>query len=354
MKQTEDKFYILKNSIELLEKHMALDTVDQRSKGISPDVSLELRYNDAFTALMLLIKKQISQIRTIPDLQYAFRDSVYGVAALGLRQDLLHNTLLGETKSGQTALCDAIKKDIDTDSQPIWGMGLGCCDNSSHMAMDLSIEAFAASTIIDSGDRKALALMILLDYTINNGYKGLDIVKAIGDLEYSSCLKHIIADDWSKRSLVGYYESYTYVIDGANKEFIGLFATKLKELLAKEQSAQVLQIKQYLHEQVIVAWSGDNFVKPLDVYMEIEELIAASKTSANITGEIADSFLGVKDFAVHTRFGESGVSYEVNAEGLTAFVELLEALGLGDLQEVSMTIGKIRDATKCLELRIPR
>lgn len=345
-----DRYFILKKTTELL-GNMTLDTADQRSKGLSLDVSLEMTYEIAKQELLIHIKKQVSQIKTIEELTQSLLDSCYGFGALGMHQDLLRIKLVGADKTGQEALLDAIRKDTNEDNSGNW---LACPrfepDFEPREASNLVQEAFdnnCHSLCPDDTDDKALAFLYLLD-RLKDWKCNLDLTPAAQDYQYFTCLKVVLGSNWVTRPLAGYFnDSGDYVMQGVDTEFISIFANKLRELLAQAGSKRAehfkaMQIKQYLQEQIIQAFAGNNSSRPLLVYAEIERLIAASESPNGIGQQDYEDAINSNRFAVCRRYSVQGITYELNTEGFKTLAELLEILDLSGLQEVNVIINKIR------------
>lgn len=346
MKQT-DRYGILKKSTELLGK-MDLGIADQRSKGLSLDVSLEMVYKTTETALLAHVRQQVAQIKSIAELTDCFVDTCYGFGALGMRQDLMRRKLLGASKSGQEALCEAIEK--DTQSKPVWECGLPFSEGELEYlnAYNLSNEAYTSYAYIipNDSDKRALTFIYLLHYMQEHSVD-LDLTVAAVDLQYASCLKVITNKNWANRSLAGYFgEDGTYNNADAEPELLSIFGEALKELIDKSKDYfEALQIKQYLHKLLIKVYAGSNGASPLELYVEIEKLMTASKTTKGITAEDVEDAIYSSTFAVTKKYEVSGLTYELNTKALQSLAELSESLGLGGLQEINAYIGKIKSYT---------
>jgi hypothetical protein len=350
MKNT-DRFTIFKKSTELLDK-MDLGMADQRSKGISLEVSLETMYVKTKQELISHIKKQVAQIESITELTDCLTDSCYSFAGLGMRQDLLRIKLTGASKNGQEAMCDAIIK--DTKPETSIGLDWLACDHSEQSltqeARNLCQEAFdnnCFSLYPENTNDKALAFIYFIDRL--RGYNcNLDLTPVALDFQYFSCLKVILGKNWATRPLVGYFDDGgDYVMQGTDSDFIGIYANKLRELLSQAgvkrcEHFQSLQIKRYVEEQIIQAYAGNNSTRPLLVYAEIERLIAAR--DKGITAEDYEDATYSNGFAITKRYDTSGMTYEINTEGLQALADLLESLELNELQEINVIIDKIKTA----------
>lgn len=348
MKQM-DRFKILGTATELMAKHMQVSVI-KHLKGVDIEPALTKAYKTAETALLAYIRQQVAPIKTVSALVDSFKDSCFGLGALGMRQDLMRKKLLGSPKNGQQAFADAIDK--GTKSEPIpciagfAGESILDDEIDNLSAHYLSSDAFSDNFfahINHDTNSKALAFMLLLDY----GYAGIDLSAVVADIKYSSCLKAITDKSWAERSLAGYHteDDDVYVSDVINPEFIGIFASKLKVLLAQNSTSesaeyfQALQIKQYLHKQVITAFAGFADVSPIEVYGDINRLIVAPE---GITQVAFNDVHYSTRFAVTRRYGSCGVRFEINLEALQSLVDTLKALGLGDLPEVAVFIGKVR------------
>ena len=347
MKQI-DRYGILKKSTELLGK-MDIGIADQRSKGITLEVSLDMVYKTAEKSLLAHTKQAVAQIKMIAELTDAFVDSCFGFGAVGMRIDLLRRKLLGASNSGQVSFCEVIEKDTQI-KQATWGDGFPFSDNEPEYlnAYNLSNEAFESyhCYILSDADKGALAFVYLL-YYMKEYSCNLNLEVAAIDLQYNSCFKVISNKNWAKRSLAGYFgEDGTYSSVGVNLEFIGIFGQAFRNLLDKSKDYfEALQIKQYLHEQLIKVYADSNGATPIEVYVEIEKLMTAYKHPKGITQSDYEDELYSGTFAVTKRYNASGLTYELNIEGLLALAEILEALGLGGLQEVNVYIGKTKSYT---------
>jgi len=348
MKQT-DRYQILSTTTNLLIKHMDLKSLEHL-RGEELSAALVSSYNNAKNDLLSHINKQVEHIGTIEALTQCLVDACYGFGALGMRQDLLHKKLVGANKTGAEAMCDAIEKDVKEDIT-MWGIGTE--SNFSSDAFNLSNEAFGNnrfSLSSEDADEKALAFVYLLNYVVDNHIK-LNLTSVAMDFQYFSCLRYIIKNNWAEHSLAGYFnEDGDYVLHGADTDFIGIFAEKLRELLAQAGTKRAehfksLQIKQYLHQLLIQAYSGCSNVQPLAVYTEIEQLIAVNESSNGITPTVYEDVQYSSRFAVTVRHSAQGVAYELDIEGLTGLADILEALGLISLQEVNVIVSKIKSCT---------
>lgn len=344
-----NKHGILKKATEILGK-MDIGIADQRSKGLSIDVSLEMVYKTAETALLSHVRQQVAQIKSITDLTDCLVDACYGLGAVGMRIDLLRRKLLGACKTGQEAMLEAIEKDVKDDI-PLWNQCLRSEIDFESQSFNLSNEAFDSSRFClcsENMDQKALAFICLLDY-LQDYSIDLDLTGVAMDYQYSSCLKVIINKNWIDRSLAGYFdENAQYIMHGADHDFITIFAGKLRELLSQSgtkraEHFKALQIKQYLHELIVPAYAGCSSASPLVVYEEIEKLIAAYEHPKGITQDIYEDAVYSNRFAVNVKHNVQGVSYELNREGLKGLADLLEILKMDGLQEVNVIIGKIKN-----------
>jgi len=334
MSKKADKYGILKKTINILEK-MDLGTVTERAKDTSIETALELTYKNATSELISYISKKVHQITDIDNLARCFRDCCYAFGALGLRYDLLKENLTGKQRSEAEILKEAIEYDL-VDYTPEWGI---CC-SGNNIRSTLSVDAFEDNTYGDI-DKRALVSMVLLDYILSNGYDGLDIATVMRSDMIYGCIRYLL-EGAENRSIIGYIESWKYHSDGADRGFIKLFAEKLKSLLTVQESVQVIEMLQYLQEQVIMAWTGSSMTRSIIVYNEIERLIDASRSSTIVDYELYRDLIYIRDFAVTKRYNHNGMLYELNCEGLVAFADLLDALGLRELQEVAHIIDKIR------------
>ncbi|MDF2537161.1 MAG: hypothetical protein K0S76_182 [Herbinix sp.] len=338
MSRKTNEFKVLATATELISKHMNLKSFEQKGTAESAQALINA-YKTAETSLIATIQQEIQQIKTIDSLTRFFRESCYSLSAVSLRYDLLQKMLIGKSRTGAEALREAIEDGVEEDKFPEWGV---CCGDSK--GLSLSNEAFDLGAVgACETDKRSLVTMILLDYVVNMGYTGLKVASVMADLAFSCC-RMLIDGATKDRSVIGYYEEYEYIIEGANKTFIELFATKLNELLAHKESIKALEMKQYLQDQVIMAWTGSSITKPMEVYTEIERFIATNKTTKEVSTEVVSDLSHSRDFSVSRRYGSNGVTYELNREGLKCFVELLNALGLSELQEVAMISNKIREA----------
>lgn len=343
MNRTEG-YGILKKSTELLGK-MDIGIADQRSKRLS----LQMLYKTAESELLTYIKKQVAQVTSLKSLTDAFVDACFGLGALGMRQDLIHRKLVEASKSGQEALQEAIEKDTQT-KQPTWGDGLPFSEGEPDYlnAYNLSNEAYESYPYLISSDanKKALSFVFLL-YYVQEYSCDFDLTVAAMDLQYNSCFKVISNKYWAERCLAGYFsDEGTYNNEGANHEFLSIFGQAFRNLLDKSKDYfEALQIKQFLHEQIIKVYADSNGATPLEVYVEIEKLMTTNKRPKGITQADYEAALYSSTFAVTKRYEASGLTYELNIEGLKVLAELLEALELGGLQEVNVYMGKVKRCT---------
>lgn len=344
--QNADKYGILKKATDLLVSKMDLGTATKWAKGTCSEVALELTYKDVELELMGYIRGQVNQIKSIEALTDAFVASCYALGAVGMRIDLLYKKFIGAPKNAREALQEAITKGTQDDT-PMWGdgglHGFGC-GSEKFQVENLCDEAFSTYPwrIKSDDDARALAFVYLLYYTkdCNCDY---DLDDAALDLQYNSCFKAITGKEWKNRSLAGYFDEGTYYSASVNHEFIGIFGEKIKELFEKNKEYfETLQIKQYLHKALIKIFSGSNSAVPIEVYVEIEKLMTASKTATGISATDYDELDCCAGFAVNKHYEVSGLTFELNTKALQSLAELLEALGLGSLQEVNAYIGKVK------------
>jgi hypothetical protein len=347
MKHT-DRYEILITTTNLLTK-MDIKSLEHL-RGEEVETALKSTYCDAKNELLAHIRQQVEHIGTIEALTQCFVDACFGFGSLGMRQDRLQIKLLGESKPGQDALYDAITQDIKQDNMHDIGWLALDADCGHQDALNLSQEAFDSNRFSLSSedmDEKAMAFVFLLDYMLGNGIE-LDLTNVAQDYQYFSCLRYIINKKWSERSLAGYFNGDgDYVFDGADTDFVKIFADKLRVLLSqagtkRAEHFKTLQIKQYLHELLVKAYSSCNEVKPLAVYTEVEQMIAAYEHPKGITQEMYEDVLYSSRFAVAVKHNAQGVAYELDIEGLMGLADLLESLGLISLQEVNVIISKIR------------
>lgn len=331
--QNRDKYEILTKATELIYNHMSWDKTKQDA-----DNTIAVSYKVAENDLLGHIESQVESINTIADLVECFYYSCCGIQALGLRSDLLEKKLIGTYKDGAQILIDAVYKYTLNENSDPWELA-----HPMTSEIDIGVNTFKEPFSLEVPHKRALAAMVLLDYAMNGNYEGLDIGNTIFDLSYGSCIAPLLKDNWTKRSIVGYYiHGHDFIFKDANKKFISLFAKTLKELLSKEQSILALQIKQYLHNIVVVAWSDYGYVDALTVYVEVENLIIESKSSLGITGQFVESLQYCKGFALKKHYDTDTVSYEIDHRGLKSLIDMLKALGLEDLQEAIHFIDMVK------------
>ena len=181
------------------------------------------------------------------------------------------------------------------------------------------------------------------DYNYN-----LDLTPVALDYQYFTCLKVTLGNNWAARPLAGNFDDGgDYVMQGADTDFISIFGNKLRELLSQSGTKRAehfksLQIKQYVQEQLIQAYSGSNSARPLAAYAEIEKLIVAHESPKGITIEDLKDAMYSSRFAITRRYSSTCVSYELDINGLKTLADILEVLSLSGLQEVNVIVNKIR------------
>jgi hypothetical protein len=339
MKQT-DNYKILATTTELLNKHMDLKAIE-KSKDVP--TALKAAYQTAEHELLAYIKQVVAPIKTIPDLTATFSAACYGIGALGMRQDLIHKKLLGNPKSGECALLEAIDKDLIDNQLPDVSMPdyveMGFCNN----AFTLCTDAFSDYLqLINKNDNVyALCSMYLLHYTVEHDVD-LDLAIVMQNTDATmSCLRTITGSEWANRALTGYFDENGQWIRSINTEFVGTFGRALREIFNRDKNYfDVMQAKQMLHKQIVSVYAVIN--SPLELYGTVDRLIDANKTPQGLTQEIIDECNIA--FAVTRRYDNSGVSYKLNTEGLQSLAYTLTALELDGLQEVNVIIDRIKAA----------
>lgn len=196
-------------------------------------------------------------------------------------------------------------------------------------------------------DRMALTSLTLLDHVISNDHSGLDITNVLYHSLFDSCIDPLLDKNWVKRPLIGYFtEDCDYISDIANKKFVSMFGKSLNDLLNRDNSLESIQMKQYLHRQLLAAWGGSGLADTLPVYNEIEKLIAATRTGQGLTTTFVKSLEHCKNFAIRKYYDIDTITYGIDYEGLQALSDMLRTLGLDDLQEASYFIDMVTGLEK--------
>lgn len=338
--KARDDYKIFTKVTELINEHLDYTKIQQ----MTPDVEVAIikAYKSCENELLIYVDKQIRGIDTITDLVNCFRSTCYGFHALGSRSDLLESKLLGTRKEEIEILEGTIRKGIFNDFGKSW-------ETEDPLDNIPTIGEITFDRLFDPNeyDRKALASMLLLDYVIDDNYTGLNIGGVIYDLQYGSCISPLLDKDWIKRPLIGYFtEDYNYVFEGINKKFTSIFVKVLRNLLNRDTSLETIQIKKYLHNILLTAWGRSNYSDALTVYLEIEALIAESRTRQGLTLPFIGTLNSCKNFAVKRHYDTDTIVYKINYESLQALSDMLKSLGLDGLQEASYFIDMVMGLEK--------
>ena len=335
MKMNDD-YKVIRKTTELINEHLDYTKIQQ----MTPDVEVAIikAYKASENELLAYVDGQVRDIDTIPNLVNCFHYTCQALQALGLRADLLENKLLDIPKKETRALEEAVNKDMSGNNWRPWPL-------EDHLANLPTMGEVTFDRLFDSSfyDKKALTSIMLLDHIINNAYAGLDIGNVMYDLLYGSCIDPLLDRSWVKRPLIGYFtEDCNYIFDIANKKFVSIFGKALNNLLNRDNSLEAIQMKQYLHNQLLTVWGGSSLADALTVYNEIEKLIAENRTSQGLTVTFIKDLDYCKDFAVKKHYDIGAVTYEIDYKGLQALSDMLKALGLDGLQEASYFIDMVK------------
>jgi hypothetical protein len=335
MKMNDD-YKVIRKTTELITEHLDYTRIQQTQPDI--EVAIIQAYKASENKLLNHIGEKVKSIGTITDLVNCFRFTCQGFYVLGSRADLLESSLVVTHKDELEILEETIKKDIFDDFKKPWQL-------EYPLSNDPIIGGITFDRLFDPDeyDRKALASMLLLEYLIDGNYTGLNIGDVLYDIQYSSCISPLLDKNWIKRPLIGYFNEGTdYIFESTNKKFITIFAKALRNILNRDNSLEAIQIKKYLHNQLLTAWGRSNYSDALKVYIEIEALIAESKSGQELTLAFIGKLDSCKNFAVKRHYATDMIAYEINYESLVALSNMLKTLGLDDLQEASYFIDMVQ------------
>lgn len=338
----KNNYQIMSKVVELIEEHLDIEAIQQSEQGA--ELTISMAYKATETELLSYLEKEARGIDTITDLINFFYHSCRGFALLGMRADLIVERLVGPRKKESTILKDAINKDLYNNSQ--WNyFGLG--DPLAEINELTADDNYRSQFIPSVTDKRSLVAMILLDHVLKGNYEGLNIGGALYDLSYNSCIAPLLQGYWVNRSIVGFYnEEHNFILKNINKGFITLFSSALNNLLNRESSLLALQIKQYLHDFVVTAWSDYSCIDAIGVYIEVEALIMKVKSKETITSDFVEQLQYCKGFTLIKHYDTNIVEYKLNLQGLQSLVAMLDELGLSELQEASHYIALVKSISE--------
>ena len=337
----KNNYQIMSKVVELIEEHLDIEAIQQSEQGT--ELAISKSYKIAENQLLSHLEKEVRGIDSITDLINCFYDSCRGFALLGMRANLIEESLIGPRKRESTILKDAVNKDLYSNQWNYLSLG----DPLTEINEFTADNNYRNQYIPSISDKRSLAAMILLDYVLKGNYEGLNIGSALYDLTYSSCISPLFKDYWGKRSIVGFYDDeHNFNLKNINKGFIALFSNTLNSLLNRENSLLALQIKQYLHDFVVTAWSDYNPIDALGVYIEVETLITKVKAKETITLEFVEQLQYRKGFTLIKHYDTNIVEYKLDLQGLQSLATMLDKLGLSELQEVSHYINLVKSISE--------
>ena len=295
-----------------------------RTTDLLTEIKTTEDYSQADRELMNFLEKQIKRSRTIEELLEIWSDGCKGLELLRLRFNLIKAK--SEARPNDERMLGALGVGMSWDAE---------FDNDSVFAdssavLDLTREAYSKDFESLEADKTGLVAMLLLDYTYGGNYDGLpfyEVIKTTLFLIYVKSYRGL--DNLSTTK----YKEYFYDFKLEDKEFVGIFAAGIRDLLAEGQSILGLEMQRLLNKLLISVWTGMSECEVFRVYNELTRVLAADKTELGVRSELMNNLHLSKGFAVKRDYSEQGITYKVNTEALESLATMIKDLGLEDLDE---------------------
>ena len=171
--QKSDRFGVMKNAVELIEKHLQYDGSKARHFAPTPNEcksctnivdTVKENYKVAEQAQINLIRTQSKAVNSANDILRLYSDSLYSFTILGIRTDMLKRQIDGQSESTTTqATIDAIKKDVSCSD----GFGFGFDSNDLMRELDQLLDG----DNVGFGCSDAVTRIVEIAYNCNRDYE---------------------------------------------------------------------------------------------------------------------------------------------------------------------------------------
>jgi len=302
-----------------------------RTTDLLTEIKTTDDYKQADKMLMDFLEKQIKRSKSIPELLEIWSDGCKGLELLRLRYSKLKFEIAGGMTADHAmliALETGTLRDYHTTE-------LVSLDVSQSIFQFIS-ETYSKEYSPTDADKLALASVLLLDYLYGGDYYGLNYYETIVNAIDSAYREEILND--TEPPIMGLGEKvWNFKLE--DRQFVGIFAAGLKDLLAEEQSVLGLEMKELVNDSLMAAWTGITWVTVFDVYAELEKVLTADKSEVN--AELVNDWIYIKDFAVVREYHKDRIYYRVNTESLGVLVKMIKDLGLDKLDENKLILDLI-------------
>lgn len=302
----KDKYNILARTTELL-----------------TEVKIAEDYMQADKELMGFIEKQIKRSRTIDELLEVWATGCKGLEVLRLRYNKLKFEIAGGMTADQAMLI-ALETGTVRDNH---STGLVSLDISMTVFEFVS-ETYSKEYSATDADKTALASVMLLDYLYSRDYYGLNFYETIKIAVDSAYREEIMTV--GEPPIMDLREN-VWDFKFEDRQFVGIFATGIRDLLVEDKSVLGLEIKGLVNDLLMAAWTGITWATVFDVYAELEKVLTTDKIEVSV--KVVNDSIYIKDFAVKREYCKDRIYYRLDMEALELLATMIKDLGLEQLDE---------------------
>lgn len=284
-------------------------------------------YEQADKDLTEFIGKQIKQVTGLTGLLELWSDSCKGAESLRRRFNFAETKDLIKSPAVAFDMLESLGDGVFRNSN-VRGFSVLNPDD------DLDI-SFYENYHGKAADKTSLMCTLLLDYLYGGDYAGL---------EYMRSVKSLISCDYTSQyipNLAPMPKIRFWDFKLEDKEFIGLFATGLRDLIAKEADTVLgLKLKWTLTGLLTHIWSVHGGSDVYTIYAEIEKALLADKTKLGVSS-VVNEISYTYHILITKVFEVRNVSYRVNVEALELLATMIRDLGLADIKENEVILNMI-------------
>lgn len=302
-----------------------------RTTDLLTEIKTTDDYKQADKKLVDFLEKQIKRSRTISELLEIWSDGCKGLEVLRLRYSKLKFEIAGGMTADQAMLI-ALETGTVRDNHTT---GLVSLDISMSVFEFVS-ETYSKEYSITDADKLALACIVLLDYLYSRDYDGLNYYETIKIAVDSAYREEILNE--VEPPIMGLREKI-WDFKFEDRQFVGVFASGLKDLLVEDKSVLGLELKGLVNDSLMAAWTGITWATVFDVYSELEKVLITDKTE--VSAKVVHDWIYIKDFAVKREYCKDRIYYRLDMEALEVLAGMIKDLGLEQLDENKLILDLI-------------
>jgi hypothetical protein len=373
--KNKDTFGIYKQVKILVETHLQYEGTKASPFGFSSDLppacgdcknpgnGIKLQYKQAEKEMIAFINDRAKPICSPKEVVRLFRSSCFGFGLLGMRYNDVYRKTMGKpVPSEDVQLSETMRQDVNYQSCKLETVDLDEIFASlDGEVFSLGPDYDAIDQIIYSAyncglryekDATALMSVYLLSHLNRSNFK-MRTDSMTNGLVSAACVECVTDSSWKERPLLGYFDcenalslSDTYV-NVLNADFVRIFTSKIDALFASATSGDFLTtgLKNTLYRIAVKGYFGYD-ADVFSTYHAVNEILDLHERNATITEAhiCSSSYRDNINYSVALPRQDvaAGLTYEVNKTGLNQFCDLIESLGLSDMDGFTALRNRIR------------